>query len=238
VKGPTQFTNVEIVTLADFRDSAFQTLAFKEVVLPARDQTTHLRKVYLSDCTYSGISIDKPDDADYDQKDYQKIRNIIETSPFSTQTYVQLEAFFKRIGRDKWANEVFIRMHDRDLAEKMPWWSLRRWLEWFFWGVLAGYGRAPFRVFFVSLSLIAIGALLYDPGHLKVGRPAEGKVYKAIVIRFLLSLDRFLPIDLGLAKYWDSKACHFLIWFYFHLEFILRWILIPIALASIYSQIK
>jgi hypothetical protein len=238
VKGPAQFNNVEIVILADFRHSVFQTLAFNEVNLPAIDKKTNNRKVYLSELTYNGISIDKLDDTDYNEKEYQAIRNLLETSPFNTQSYVQLETFFKRIGRDKWANEVFIRMHDRDLAEKMPWWSMRRWLEWFFWGVLAGYGRAPFRVFFVSLSLIALGALLFDPGHLKVARPLDGKVYKSIVIRVLLSLDRFLPIDLGLAKYWNSKACHFLVWLYFNLEHILGWILIPIGLASIYSQIK
>ncbi|MCK9374673.1 MAG: hypothetical protein M0P73_00835 [Syntrophobacterales bacterium] len=238
VKGPAQFTNVEIVTSADFRRSAFQGLAFKEVRFPEPDKSTHIRKVYLTDLSYNGISIDKIDDADYSPKDYQALRNLVETSPFNTQSYVQLEAFLKRLGRDKWANEVFIRMHDRDLAEKMPWWSVRRWLEWFFWGKLAGYGRAPYRVFFVSLSLIGLGALLFDPCHLKVGRPTDGKVYKSVAIRFLISLDRFLPIDLGLVKYWNSKGSHFLIWLYFHLEQILGWILIPIALASIYSQIK
>lgn len=238
VKGPALFDNVEIATSADFRNSAFQTLAFRGVTFPEIDKKTNSRNVSLSELTYNYISIDKLDNADYNPEDYQKIRNLLETSSFNTQSYVQLEAFFKRIGRDKWANEVFIRMHDRDLSEKLPWYSLRRWLEWFFWGVLAGYGRAPFRVFFVSLSLIALGALLFDPAHLKVGKPTDDKLYKSIAVRFLLSLDRFLPIDLGLIKYWDSKACHFLVWLYFNLELILGWILIPIALASIYSQIK
>ncbi len=238
VKGTMQFNQVEIVTSADFRRSAFQTLAFDDVKLPKVDIKTQVYKVYLGDLTYNSLSIDKPDSADYSPKDYEALRNLVETSPFNTQSYVQLEAFLKRLGRDKWANEVFIRMHDRDLAEKMPWWSVRRWLEWFFWGKLAGYGRAPYRVFFVSLSLIGLGALLFDPCHLKVGRPSDGKVYKSVAIRFLISLDRFLPIDLGLVKYWNSKGSHFLVWLYFHLEQILGWILIPIALASIYSQIK
>ncbi len=238
VKGSALFDNVEIATLADFRNSAFQTLAFREVTFPEIDKKTGSRDVSLNELTYNYVSIDKIDNADYDANDYRKVRNLIATSPLNTQCYIQLEAFFKRIGRDQWANEIFISMHDRDLSEKLPWWSLRRWLEWFFWGVLAGYGRAPFRVFFVSLSLIGLGALLYDPGHLKVGKPKDGKIYKWLAIRLLISLDRFLPIDLGLVKYWDSKACHFLVWLYFHLELILGWILIPVALASIYSQIK
>jgi Pentapeptide repeats (9 copies) len=238
VKGPALVDNVEIVSSADFRNSAFQTLLFQDVTFPKISKQSKSRKAYLGDLTYNYISIDKPDNADYTIEDYRKIRDFIEISPFNTQCYIQLETFLKRIGRDKWANETFISMHDRDLSEKLPWWSLRRWLEWFFWGVLAGYGRAPFRVFFVSLSLIGLGALLYDPDHLKVGKPNDGKRYKWMVIRVLISLDRFLPIDLGLVKYYDSKACHFLVWFYFHLELILGWILIPIALASIYSQIK
>jgi hypothetical protein len=116
---------------------------------------------------------------------------------------------------------------------------LRRWLEWFLWGVLAGYGRAPFRVFFVSLSVILLGAILYNPKHLKARQTStEGKIYQAAVLRCFLSLDRFLPVDLGLAKYWQHQDRHFFIWFYFNLELILGWILIPIGLASIYTQIK
>jgi hypothetical protein len=47
-----------------------------------------------------------------------------------------------------------------------------------------------------------------------------------------------LPYITGLAKSWDSNGRRFLIWFYFYLQQILGWILIPIALASIYSQLK
>ena len=114
-----------------------------------------------------------------------------------------------------------------------------RWLEWLFWGRLAGYGKKPFRVFFISLSLILLGAYLFDPEYLMDNKKStEGRLYKSLLLRFFLSVDRFLPIELGLAKNWDAKASRFFVWFYFHLQQILGWILIPIALASIYTQIK
>jgi uncharacterized protein YjbI with pentapeptide repeats len=242
VKGPAIFRNIEIITKADFRNSTFQGMDFQKVIWPQKEEGKIVRKVCLSDLTYSSISIDRQEDGgdrDYSDEDFEAIKKFIEATPFSTQTYVQLEDFFKRIGKDSWAKKVFIRMHDRELAEKMHWYDPRRWLEWFFWGRLAGYGRAPFRVFFISLAIIILGAFLFDPEYLTDNKKsAEGRTYKSMLIRFFLSLDRFLPIELGLAKSWDAKANRFLIWFYFHLQQILGWILIPIALASIYSQIK
>ncbi len=242
VKGPALFRNIEIISKADFRNSSFQGLDFQQVRWPHKEIKKNVRNVCLSDLTYSSISIDRSenvDDRDYSDKDFEAIKAFVEASPFNTQTYVQLEEFYKRIGKESWAKEVFIRRHDRELAEKMQWYDPRRWLEWFFWGRLAGYGRAPFRVFFISLAIIILGAFLFDPEYLTENKKsAEGRTYKSMLIRFFLSLDRFLPIELGLAKNWDAKANRFLIWFYFHLQQILGWILIPIALASIYTQIK
>jgi hypothetical protein len=239
VKGPANFLEVEITNRADFRNSAFQSLDFKDMQWPGQDQQTGIRAVYLHDLSYSSISIDKPENSDYDRKNFLDLKDFLETSPFNTQSYVQLEAFFKRIGKEPWANQIFIDMHHRDLAEKMAWWDPRRWLEWFFWGVLAGYGRAPFRVMFISLFFIIIGALVYDPKHLHEDlRPMADKHSRSIIVRCLLSLDRFLPVELGLAKHWNTQTIHFLIWIYFYLQMILGWILIPIALASIYTQIK
>jgi uncharacterized protein YjbI with pentapeptide repeats len=239
VKGPAEFSHVAVNNRASFRSSVFQSLNFKDIQWPDKDNATNIRQVYLNDMTYSSISINKSTQVDYVEKNFLEIMDFLENSPFNTQSYIQLEAFFKRIGRETWSNKVFIHMHDRDLAEKMAWWDPRRWLEWFFWGMLAGYGRAPFRVIFISLFLIVIGALIYDPEYLQADmRPIGEKPYQSMIMRCFLSLDRFLPVDLGLGKQWNSQTRHFLIWLYFYLELILGWILIPIALASIYTQIK
>jgi hypothetical protein len=245
VKGPARFNNLAIRTLADFRHSGFEAMNFQNVAWPqpTRAGGKIQRKICLNELTYSSLSIDRQEDkdhnGDYQEKDFTAINGFIENSPFNTQTYVQLEAFFKRIGKEDWANQAFIRMKDRDLEENLHWYDPVRWLEWLFWGRLAGYGKKPFRVFFISMSLIILGAYLFDPEYLTDNKKStDGKVYKSVLLRFFLSVDRFLPIELGLAKNWDAKANRFFIWFYFHLEQILGWILIPIALASIYTQIK
>lgn len=245
VKGDAQFRNIAITSLADFRRSSLQAVDFQKVAWPKLEKGNgkHVRKVWLNDLTYTSIRLDKPEDddhsRDYGEEDFKAIKNFIEDSPFNTQTYVQLEAFFKNSGKEAWANEVYIRMHDRDLEENLHWADPRRWLEWLFWGKLAGYGRKPFRVFFISLILIVLGACLFDPEYLMDRKKStDGRLYKSMLIRFFLSLDRFLPIELGLAKDWNAQASSFPVWFYFHLQQILGWILIPIALASIYSQIK
>ena len=238
VKGVARLNEIKVVTSANFLYSAFQTLDFQNVVWPEKEKGENFRKVYLNELTYNSLNINKLEDADYDNKDFQAIKDFVEASPFNTQSYMQMEALFKRIGRESWSKEVFIQMNDRELAEKMPWWDLRRWLEWFFWGRIAGYGRAPFRVFFLSLALIILGDYLFDPEHMAEKRDTGGKKYKVMVMRFFISLDRFLPIDLGLARHWDSKVSSFFIWFYYHFLKIIGWILIPIALASIYSQLK
>ena len=245
VKGPTHLSNIEIISMADFRHSSFEALDFQKVAWPKprQEKGKAKRKICLNDLTYSSLSIDKPEDkdhsSDYGEDDFNSIKRFVEESPFNTQTYVQLEAFFKRIGKEDWANNIYIRMNDRDLEENLHWYDPVRWLEWLFWGRLAGYGKKPFRVFFISMALIILGACLFDPEYLMDNRtPTDGSIYKSLLLRFFLSLDRFLPIELGLAKNWDSKASRFPIWFYFHLQQVLGWILIPIALASIYTQIK
>ncbi|MHB8066580.1 MAG: hypothetical protein ACYDIC_01625 [Desulfobaccales bacterium] len=239
VKGRAYFNQVAIKSSAVFSNSSFQNLIFEKVKWPEIDKKTGIRQVDIGELTYNRISIDKPDNKDYQQEDFEKIKGFVDASPFNTQSYIQVESFFKRIGKETWANQIFMHMHNRELAETKHWADPSRWLEWFFWGALAGYGRAPFRVFFVSLALIIIGAYLYDPLYLKQGKfSINGKISRSIVIRVLLSLDRFLPVELGLGKNWDHESRNFLIWFFYYLEMILGWILIPIALASIYSQLK
>lgn len=254
VKGVTTIENAQINKLADFRGGSFQALNFEKVKWPQVDQQKPGKgekkqfryEVYLGDFTFDSLSIDKPEcdadanpkDSDYKDADLRRIIDFVDDCPFYTQSYVQVENFFKRIGREYWANEVFMDMNNRELAEKMQWYDPMRWLKWFFWGKIAGYGRAPFRVFFLSIAFIILGACLFDPQFLTTNKiSAEGRLRSA-AIRLIISLDRFLPIELGLAKDWDAKGRRFPVWLYFFLQQVLGWILIPIALASIYSQLK
>jgi hypothetical protein len=256
------FENMQVNKSADFRGGSFKTLDFQSIhwpevnrqqqqesaKVPGKGKAKRFRyEVYLGDITFGSFSIDKPEcdanadpcDSEYTDGDFKRILEFVDDCPFYTQSYLQVETFFKHIGRDYWANKAFMRMHNRELSEKMQWYDPRRWLEWFFWGKIAGYGRAPFRVFFLSLAFIILGAYLFNPTYLKEHKIShDGRLYKSLFIRFFISLDRFLPIDMGLAKDWEAQGRHFSLWLYYFLHRVLGWILIPIALASIYSQLK
>jgi uncharacterized protein YjbI with pentapeptide repeats len=196
-----------------------------------------IAKLDLNGLTYKNISVNKINDKDYELGDFQKIKELVESASFSTQQFIELEAFMKRIGHEAWADEVFISMRDKELNQK-EWW--RRWLIKFFWGWPAGYGRDPWRVFILSLASIFIGAILFNPNYLNNDdKMVEGTIWKSFFTRLFISIDQFLPaVNLGIANNWNAEESHFLIWLYFNVEKILGWFMIPIALASIYTQIK
>ena len=109
------------------------------------------------------------------------------------------------------------------------------------WGKIAGYGRAPFPVQIpVAIAFIILGACLFDPTNLIENKKApKGSIYwEPAAIRLIISLDRFLPIELGLAKNWEAKGKNFFIWFYFYLQQFVGWILIPHHYRHTYSQFK
>jgi hypothetical protein len=156
------------------------------------------------------------------------------------------------------ANETFIKGKRREYISN--WWNPVNWLVLIFWDGLAGYGRKPGRTFGLSILIIFIGAYFFDPRFLEIKSIKKWKwfsdisllnnerfinllkeknFYKYISLRFILSLDRFLPgVNLGLAKSWEPDNIEYKIWLYWHIHKILGWILIPIGLAAIYTQIK
>ena len=141
VKGLALSRNVQINKSADFRSGNFKTLDFEKVQWPEvsqqqpqndpknpgkRGEKPFRYEVYLGDITFGSLSIDKPEcdadanpcDSDYKEADFKRILDFVNDCPFYTQSYVQVETLFKHIGRDSWANEVFMRMNDRELAER------------------------------------------------------------------------------------------------------------------------
>jgi hypothetical protein len=227
VKGTATFEGLEINSMADFQNSNLRDLKFiNSTKFPERD---NLR---LDGLTYDSIFVDKPGD-------YQKVNDLLNRSRFNPQNYLQLESCCKRSGQEKFGNQVFIGMKDQELAQKV-WWNPGRWLIKFFWGWLAGYGREPLQVLWISLGLVALGALMFNPRYLKENkRPASGGFCRSVLVRLILSLDQFLPaVDMGLAKYWHAAANPFYIWAYFAFLQISGYILVPIGLAAIYTQIK
>jgi hypothetical protein len=193
----------------------------------------------LEGLTYQAVSAGEGKD------DWKKLLAWIEGSRFNTQNYSQLEAYLTRCGHRDRADEVFI-TGKREAANRLTWG--KKWLTRIFWGLLTGYGRKPWQVLYVIAPLVLLGAILFSPEFgakfmesndwlkqlaLPTGHPR--------IIKFLISLDRFLPgVDLGLAKEWSpaaSSVCYFAFIYWYILK-LAGWITIPIALAAIYSRVK
>jgi hypothetical protein len=133
-------------------------------------------------------------------------------------------------------------MRQKEVA-LLSWW--KKWPTRIFWGGLAGYGRKPYLSIPWIVLIVALGALAFPltfdgktlESHLWLTQMA--KSYPS-TMKLILSLDRFLPgVDLGVAKYWAPPVNFwFLAWIYWYMQKLLGWVLVPIALAAIYTRIK
>jgi hypothetical protein len=238
VKGLTYLENLDVKTCLDLKNSDLGDLNFDHVKFPkVNDKTRPRLNVQLGDLSFKSLRIDMPEEFDYATRDFSAIRELIGSCPFDRRVYLQADAFFKKIGRDDWAKAIYIDMYDRELAEKKPWWDPRRWLQWFFWGVLTGYGREPFRLFYFCLALVTLGAVFFNPDS-KDNDWKEKKYLRDLSRRFMLSLDRFFPgIDLGLAKKWNPPPMT-VSEIYWHIHVLYGFAIITLILKIIDTQIK
>jgi hypothetical protein len=263
---------------ADFQQAALETLNFENITWP--DEAVDLK---LDGLTYTSLSVQEPPGTplglvhrfmDYlwdVPPDFQGLKRLIARSNFNPQNYLQLEDYCKRVGHKDWANNMYIAMRDREL-ERKSWYSPLRWLEWAFWGRLAGYGRRPYRAFGLGLVIVVIGAIwVFDPRHFRGKGEAAwplsfyhwhrafspdlkeyfrkrrfpgfrgdiASLFKLTLLRFLISLDQFIPgINLKIADYWQPPQLTFRTWCWLQFQAISGWVLVPIGLAAIFSQLK
>ena len=243
VKGPATFERLIIKEKADFQNASIETLKFAGITWP--EQPEDLK---LDGLTYTSLCMDGPDNFD-------GALGLVARSAFNPQNYGQLEDFCKRRGHPDWADTVSIAMKDRELDQRV--WYVR-WLKKLLWGWPAGYGRKPMRLLVASLIIILVGAALFNPQYLAKDKnplksslppdpeyavedknPTQGGKLRVGLLRFLISLDQFLPaVNLGLADHWKAKDAHFLVWLFFTVEQGFGWIFVSIALAALYTQIK
>jgi hypothetical protein len=233
VKGLATYRNVIINHGADLRDSIYQSLELIEVTWPKEKDA-----LWIDGLAYKAISARKTAEA---PEDWKEILNWIEMSRFNTQNYRHLEAYFSRCGQYERADEVFI-TGKRQAANRLTWW--KKWPTKIFWGGLAGYGRKPYLTLPWIIFFIAIGALVFSLDFTSNGMESQPYLKQMVAVypvfaKIILSLDRFLPgVDLGVAKHWAPIHVCFFSLIYWYLQKILGWILIPIALAAIYTRIK
>ncbi len=228
--------NVRIKDEAQLQSSNFQTLVLIKVAWPPKDT------VWLDDMTYQAIYA-RDNAAEEGPQDWRKLLNLLQISRFNTQNYSQLESYFQRRGEKDRADEVYVQGKRREVLQK--WWRPTNMATFVFWDLLAGYGRKPSRTLWISLMIVMLGTLFFDhrnfdPSFVGGWRwLLNGDPTKTAVIRFFLSLDEFLPgVDLGLAKLWQISQISFGTLLYYHFHKIAGWILIPIALAAVYTQFK
>ena len=232
VKGPTILKNLKIIRKADLRDSSFYSLKMLNVDWPANPE-----EVWPEGLIYQSVS------AGEGPQEWEKLLTWINHSRFDSRNYRQLEDFFLRGGSKDLADTVYIQGKRREVVQQ--WWHPGNLATLVFWDGLAGYGRKPSRTLFVSLIIISVGMFFFDPKNFDPSFLGGwkwllgGSVWKTRVIRFFLSLDEFLPgVDLGLARLWQLSKVNYSTVLYYHFHKIAGWILIPIGIAAIYSQIK
>jgi Pentapeptide repeats (9 copies) len=232
VKGPTILKNLKISRRADLRDSNFYSLKMLNVVWPANPE-----EVWLEGLTFQNVS------AGEGPQDWQKLLAWVNHSRFDSRNYRQLEDYFLHGGTKDRADTVYIQGKRREVMQQ--WWRPGNLATFVFWDMLTGYGRKPFRTVWISLIIILVGMLFFDPNNFDPSFLGgwkwllDGNVWKGRVVRFFLSLDEFLPgVDLGLAKLWQLSQVSYPTLIYYHFHKIAGWILIPIGLAAVYSQFK
>jgi len=154
-----------------------------------------------------------------------------------------LETFFRQGGYQDRADTVYIEGRRRVALDQ--WWRPDHLATLIFWDGLAGYGKKPGRTFWLSLLIVLVGTLFFDPKNFDPSFLGgwtwllNGNIWRTRVVRFFLSLDEFLPgVDLGLARLWQMSKISYPTLLYYHFHKISGWILVPIGLAAVFSQFK
>jgi uncharacterized protein YjbI with pentapeptide repeats len=232
VKGPAILKNLKISQKVDLRDSSLYSLKLIDVTWPAEED-----QIWLEGLTYQALS------AGEGPRDWEKLLAWVRDSRFDTRNYSQLEAYFRHGGYQDRADEVYIQGKRREVMDQ--WWRPDHLATLIFWDGLAGYGKKPSRAFWLSLIIVLVGTMFFDHRNFDpnfVGGwiwMLDGNVWRTAVVRFLLSLDEFLPgVDLGLAQLWQMSKISYPTLLYYHFQKISGWILVPIGLAAVFSQFR
>lgn len=198
--------------------------------------------------------------------EWRGLLDLLWKSKYSGSAYTNLEAMFQRQGFPERANEVYIMRKIRERKDGGLWWLPWVWNR--ILQAFIGYGRKPWLAWLWSIGIVFLGAGLFPREKMvpiKDGRPtrdegpAQGRSGQgrrlSVWVRsifcgaklnggyyspFWYSLDLFAPvIDLGYAKAWmpDPRAHPWLLRV-MHIERLLGWIVIPLAVAAVTGLVK
>jgi hypothetical protein len=232
-KGQTTLNNVSIASAVDLKNSHFDNLKILGVAWPPdRD------KVQYSGMTYTFITTAA---GPIRSQDWRKLIAWVHHSSFDNRNYLQLKSFFEQNGHQDLADDVFIDMKRQETwpHDWVDWLNPAVWLKVVFWDFLAGYGRKPFRIFWVALVIVIVGAFYYDPQYLmEIDWPKKNRFY-GLLGRILLSFEQFTPmVDLGMQKKWEPDNISGQLSMFIYFQRLAGWILVPIFLTAIYTKFK
>jgi hypothetical protein len=163
------------------------------------------------------------------RNDLNRCLEFLTNSQYDPGLYVQLENYLKETGDTELADAVFIAGQERKSDESSDLYSR---IKGRFLGLVTGHGRRPWQIFIWCGAVITIGIFVFRKREWVEER--EEKFKKRGYSPIWYSLDLFAPvIDLEAASVWTPRKDDPWRWFWFRLQRILGWILVPIGIIAI-----
>jgi hypothetical protein len=159
---------------------------------------------------------------------------------FSRDPYIQLENYFKSIGREADADEIYyrgrcaFRRHALDEMDPINWSKLRNFSDLVL-KLLTGYGVKTERVIIPILVFLSLGVFLFLPDGMLQSAAGDAagplSMGERLFDRAAYSLDLFLPVvDLGVCGDWRPTTRWGRLYSVVHI--LAGWMLVPLLVAS------
>jgi hypothetical protein len=225
MEGNLEFNNVRASTLGMEKD--FSALKTDNFILT---DTVLESPYYMNSMSYRLIFA----------RSENQLKEIINKSSYSSDTYNNLEAYFRRTGNTDEAEAINI---DGKVREGNKYWDERSFgryvWNWFLY-ITVGYGKRLWQALLWSLLFLLIGYLVFrKEEYMQVQNEEDKDKCKGRYHPLWYSIALFLPIvQLEDAKTWTPKMNRKKSRFYMRIHIILGYLLIPIGLAAWTGLIK
>ena len=159
---------------------------------------------------------------------------------FSRDPYLQLEKYYRSVGDEDVARNVYRKGHEDYRKYNKCRWSLPTNITDWLWKALTGYGVEIWRLLAIAgLSLIIGTVLFHLQGALSPASDTSGLItwHKGWLYPFAFSLDLFLPlVNLHIDENWVPEGI--LLQSYAILHAMVGWLVIPLLLAALAGIMK
>jgi len=168
--------------------------------------------------------------------DRSRLMDIVHSSLYNPQAYVAMENYLRQQGYPDDADTLFTEQKDRERGEGGlgfigSIWSL--FLKFF-----VDYGREPQLAFVWAGLIVAIGTIVFhNPDGMELPDVEDPTKYQYSPFWYSLNLF-FAVIDLQFGRHWEPKTHRRFARIWVHVQTLLGWLLIPIAIATVSGLIK